>query len=159
MLWRYFKANFTCWFGLIFAAVGVVCMIPAVFLLGSDQPLWLAGMVAGLGLVFFLPGAYLARRGWRDIQRRVRAISRGQLVAGHVDNIVKANVEVNGRPRYTVQWSWEGPDGKVRGGKSPALERERANRWKRGGEIAVYADLADPEAAEADVYGFRSPVP
>jgi hypothetical protein len=156
VFWRYLKAGFWFWFGAVFALFGII-FFPIGLFLPSSEPVP-RFLFLGIGGGCFWLGAYLVRRDVRDIARRVRALKAGQPFPGRVEGIVSAHMEINGHPRFYVAWSWQGPDGTIRHGKSPPLGRKRAHHWQKGGEIAVYADPANPENAEADVYGFRTRV-
>jgi uncharacterized protein DUF3592 len=158
MLWRYIGRTFFCWFGALFAAVGLIIFVPTVNqTIRSGGPHAIpTAVLATLGAAFFAPGAVLFVVYFRHCLRSVTALQRGQYVVGRVEHIVPANEWVNGRSLYRVAWSWAGSDGKRRHGKSPSLERSDAMHWKRGDEIAAYIHPSDPEFAEADVFGLRA---
>ena len=122
----------------------------------ENSPTYLVtALVIFLGACFFVPGVILGGGTLRRIVRAVAALEKGQYIVGRVEKIVPAHQRLNGRLLYCVAWTWLGRDGAPRRAKSPSLSWSDANHWKPGDEIAAYVHPADPEFAEADVYGLR----
>ena len=93
------------------------------------------------------------------VWRSVTAIRWGPLAAGKVLKISLSNVTVKNEHRYHVEWQATTLDGRTIRGKSPPLTQVHANHWKPGSPISVCLHPNRPEWGEADVFGFRSPVP
>ena len=122
---------------------------------GPPSP-WLALGIGGMGLVFFVPAAYVFERHLRDILRRATALKRGRYVVGVVVGTVASGV--NDLNSHRLTWSWPSEDGKRHTGKSISISKEYAAHWRKGDEIAVYIHPNDASFAEADIFGYRSPM-
>jgi hypothetical protein len=117
-----------------------------------------AWAIALLGAAAFLAGAIGLWRLLRDVRARVISLSYGQPAIGIVVQILTGG-SLAERSHCRICWTWYGPDGKPHRRTSPLLSPRRAGRWHPGDQIAIFLHPADPDRAEADVYGFRAPVP
>ncbi len=111
-----------------------------------------------LGAAASLAGAVSLWRLVRDVRGRVISLSHGQPATGTVVQILGGG-SLAERSHRRICWTWYGPDGKPHRRISPLLPPRRAGRWHPGDQIAIFLHPSDPDRAEADVYGFRAPVP
>ena len=122
---------------------------------GAPSP-WLSLVIGAMGLAFLVPAAYFFGRYLREILRRVTALKRGRYVVGVAGGTVASGV--TGPNSRCLTWSWPGEDGKRHTGKSIPVTKEYAAHWRKGDEIAVYIHPTDTSFAEADIFGYRSPM-
>ena len=115
-------------------------------------------LMALLGAAASLVGAIAAGRLLLDVRARVISLSYGQPATGTVVQVL-SHGSLADKSHCRICWTWYGPDGKRHRRTSPLLSPRRAGRWRPGDRIAIFLHPADPDRAEADVYGFRGPLP
>ena len=113
---------------------------------------------AACGLLVFLASAAVLCRQLYAIGARVLSLASGQRATGVVFRIAGGGW-LSGGARFRIQWAWYGPDGKPHRRSSPLVNPRRAGRWRPGDRIDIFLHPTDPDCAEADVFGFRGPLP
>jgi hypothetical protein len=113
---------------------------------------------AACGLVGFAVSAAVLCRQWRAIRARVLSLRCGQQATGVVSRIAGGG-RLAGGARFRIHWAWYGPDGEAHERSSPPVNPRRAGRWRPGDRIDIFLHPTDPDCAEADVFGFRGPLP
>lgn len=111
----------------------------------------------GFGLIFAGVGWFLVFREVPKVLKRISLMEQGWVATGVVQEVLlDYNTRINGRHPLYLLYSFTGPDGVSREGRSVNLPRRLEKRFSPGDSIPVVYDPRNPEVFEADVLGVRS---
>ncbi|MFN0059857.1 MAG: DUF3592 domain-containing protein [Planctomycetota bacterium] len=168
--WRFLKASFTWWFGLIWALVGVVFLVSGLATLavqGNAEPAP-AGAVSEpwwrLPLIFTSVGFVLGGVGLVLVTKTLAACSRhlgllrdGFAAVGTVTAVEEnLRVRINQRHPRFLRYQFTDAVGQLHSERSSYLPREFEHRFAPGAAIVVLYDPNDPTKNTVDIFGDRA---
>lgn len=148
MLYR----RFWIWFGGIFLAVGVACLVAGLmlalvlyFVVGTGEaagPVFVVPFI--LGMVFSAVGGSFMLVGLRRLRTDRRLREFGTTTEATIVAIERTGVRVNQRYLWRARYTYDDLNGVARYGDSGYLSADDAHRYTIGEQVFVRYDPADP---------------
>jgi hypothetical protein len=158
MFSRYFFRSVVSIFGIIWAGLGTIFLLVALFISGRD------GVPKVLPLIFGIIGGVESLIGWILIFVRISKtrqtlalLHSGTMTQGKVTAIERDyRVRINGRNPVYLRYEFRAvEDGETHEGRSPNLPLNLEQKWSAGSTINVVYDSQNLSRSEADIFGVR----